>query len=749
MSSNSQGSGDDAEPLMLHEDRRAMLARYVELRLEQLMTRQFGIAIAGLLLMAFDGVVLGVCVYVLSQIGETVENGTARRVGRKLTEGMEADQGFRLTLIAAAVQSVILAACVHITFFSEGTGQAPLFSYAFLIGMAANGGLLMAYHPAATRIRLIVFGLTFASLLTGSLILTEEWGPRLVLETVGAAFLAFYMRTFLDTVYSGMRMRRRQDRVMQEQATALAATNAAMRRRQREMHRLNLVARNANDSVILSRPGGHISWVNDAFTRITGYSREDAVGRRIGDLLNGPETNPETIGAIADAVRHGRPFRGEILNYTKSGEKIWIETNIVPVAGEDGRTETVVAVERDVSVARRQAAELAAAKLAAEEGAQAKAEFLATMSHEIRTPMNGVIGMADLLSETDLTEEQRLYADTIRGSAQALLTVINDVLDLSKLDAGKMRLSPVDFDLPDSLRGLVRLLGPQAQDKNLQLILDIGGDLARWVKADDGRLRQVLLNLVGNAIKFTDRGSVTLKARTRDTGGSYDLTLTVADTGIGIAPDKLDHVFERFSQAEATTTRRFGGTGLGLTIARMLVEAMGGRIEVASEPGRGTTFTIRLKLGYGNEAAVAAAAAQPRLAAAAMARYAGLSILVAEDNRVNRLLIQKLLQDIPVLVDFAHDGQEAVDKVRTQAPDIVFMDMSMPVMSGIEATKQIRAGGGPQPAIVALTANAFACDRAECLEAGMDAFLSKPVRKAELFAAIRAHCTALPRRAAE
>lgn len=748
MASVSPADVTTSVPPIRTEDPRAALAQYLNVRLQQAMTRQLGIAICALVILTFEGMVLGIFVYVLLLIGEFVENRTMQRVRRRLEEGLELETAQRLTLITAIIQSLIFAVCVVITYFGDTTGQAPLFTYAYMVGMAANGGLLMHFHPMATRTRLAIYGVTLVGVLAGSLIRAENWDSVLVLNTLGAILLAFYVRTFLDSVYAGMRQRRQQDQVLTEQANALAAANAAMRRRQREMHRLNLVARNANDSVILSRTGGYISWVNDAFTRNTGYSREEAVGRKIGDLLNGPETSEETVKEIGDAVRDGRPFRGEILNYTKSGDKIWIDTNIVPVAGENGETETVVAVERDVTAARLHAAELAEAKRAAEEGAKAKADFLATMSHEIRTPMNGVIGMADLLAETDLDEDQKLFADTIRSSAQALLTVINDILDLSKLDAGKMRLSPANFSLPDTLIALVRLLGPQAREKGLVLELDMGDALAQTVFADDGRLRQVLLNLVGNAVKFTEHGSVTLRARSRDTGSGYEVVFEVTDTGIGIPPEKLERIFERFSQAEESTTRRFGGTGLGLTIARLIVETMGGRIEVASQVGQGTTFTVHLKLAYPNAEAEAAADPTVQRPITSMAQYAGLSVLVAEDNRVNRLLIEKFLQDTPLKLSFAHDGVEVVDLTRKLEPDLVFMDMSMPLIGGIEATRRIRDMDMPQPVIVALTANAFAGDQLECLQAGMDAFLSKPVRKTELLQAIQTHCRPPAHRAA-
>ncbi|MCH5375165.1 MAG: ATP-binding protein, partial [Planctomycetes bacterium] len=571
--------------------------------------------------------------------------------------------------------------------------------------------------------------------------------PGCAMNAVGTLMFALMVYAFLAFVNGGFRRNRRHTLALVRQGRKLAETNAALLRREKEAHQLSLVAKNANDSVVLGDPDGRITWVNDAFTRITGFTADEAIGALPGDLLSGRRASPDMEQKIRTAIRNGEAVRGELQNVTKDGRSIWIETNQVPVLDAQGDVEMVVAIERDITAAKRHAKEMAEAKRAAEEGARAKAEFLATMSHEIRTPMNGVIGMADLICETRLSEEQRLYADTIRSSAMALLTIINDSLDLSKLDAEKMQLNPVAFDLEDCFKETIHLLCPQAQEKGIDLALDVDFALLRSARADDGRLRQILINLIGNAIKFTETGGVAVRASVRSEDGGFRLCVDVEDSGIGIPEDMMAHVFERFSQAEADTARRFGGTGLGLTISRLLVEKMGGRISVSSRQGVGSCFSFWIAIEPVTEVPASKESHMP-IARANAWDMDGIRILVAEDNRVNRLLISRFLRDLPVELHFAHDGHQAVIMTEQHRPDLIFMDMSMPVIDGIEATRQIRSGDGHQPVIVALTANAFDSDREICLSVGMDAFLTKPVGRADLLEAISRHLPEVVKRSA-
>ncbi len=352
--------------------------------------------------------------------------------------------------------------------------------------------------------------------------------------------------------------------------------------------------------------------------------------------------------------------------------------------------------------------------------------------------MNGVIGMADMLGGTGLTAEQTQYVDTIRNSAEALVKIINDILDMSKLDAKKMTLTLAPFDLRACLQEVAALLSTQAHKKRLTITLDGLDSLPGQVVGDEGRLRQVLINLIGNAVKFTDVGGVSVRVCNMPVSEGCRIEIEVEDTGVGIAEDQLNAIFDSFVQADTATTRRFGGTGLGLSISRKLIDAMAGKMEVRSTAGAGSCFRFAVTLG---RAAEQEHADPSKPDSGDLNRLQGRRILLAEDNRVNRMLIEKYLADTPVELRFAHDGQEAVDETCNWHPDLILMDMSMPVMNGLQATEYIRAQSGPQPVIVALTANAFDRDRAACLAAGMEGFLTKPVRRSDLLASLMHHCS--------
>ncbi len=644
------------------------------------------------------------------------------RRGRSIVE-VSPDAAARLTRAGVMVLALVWASG-GILFGTRIPGEELGFLLVIMAGLVAGGATnLVADSFSFYGLSTVLLG----SVLAG--VLARESEPRALL--LAALVLSFWV--IMSVLY-----RRSHDRLLESLAAREALREAA------EANSLVRSLINGTEDLIYYKDAdGVYQGCNHRFADLLGFAEEEIVGKTDADLVE-PQRARAYRASDMQALTSWDALKSEEWIVDGDGRRRLLETVKTVFRHSEGKALGILGVVRDVT--ERKEAEERMRELAesAERATRMKSAFLANMSHEIRTPMNGVLGMTEILLRTELTADQRNSLEMVRSSGEALLAVLNDILDISKIEAGHMELEEIPFDLHETIVGAAQLFSVRARERGTDLSVDVASDVPRGVRGDPTRLRQVLSNLVGNAVKFTREGRIRVTARAEEVGREEArVRISVRDTGVGIAPEERETIFREFTQADSSTTREYGGSGLGLTISRHLVALMGGDLKVESEPGKGSDFFFTLTMPLRDGAASAPGAADDLDSALAGRPLPGfgeppLRVLVAEDNAVNQQVAAGLLRKWGYEVSVAGNGREAIEALEVDVPDIVLMDVQMPEIDGLEATKRIREDPRFRALpILALTAHVLPQERAECQEAGMNDYLPKPFKPDQLAERVR------------
>jgi len=494
---------------------------------------------------------------------------------------------------------------------------------------------------------------------------------------------------------------------------------------------LSLVASSTVSGVIINDAEGNVEWVNPAFEEITGYGIMDVYGNHLGDVLKGELTDYTIIEKTRELSKQKQSFEVDLLVYRKNGQPLWITVINSVILDDAGKVKKYIEVIIDITSKKKAEMELISAKEQALQLNKAKDMFISVMSHEIRTPLNAVIGMSHILSEDNPSESQKENLNILKFSAENLMTLINDVLDFTKIETGNIELEKTSVDLREMMQGITSSLKYKVAEKDIYLNYTIDDAVPNYILGDRTRLVQILLNLTGNAVKFTEKGGVTIDLKViEESTQEVRIRFAVTDTGIGIPANKTNTIFESFKQASADTTRKYGGTGLGLAIAKSLIELHESRINVDSVFGQGSTFWFTITFKKVDNTAV-----NNNISTAEIGLK--INVLVVDDNQINRLLINKVLKKWGITADFAENGLEAIQKtVANHNYDVILMDIHMPEMGGLEATQILRGKEDEycrKVPIIALTASMLSNQLNEIEEVGMNDFILKPFDPKNLY----------------
>lgn len=485
--------------------------------------------------------------------------------------------------------------------------------------------------------------------------------------------------------------------------------------------------------VAFTDPKGNINYVNELFCQTSGFDKNEIIGKNF-KVLNSGLMDKKFFNEFWGSILKGNVWKGEMCNKNKHGYLYWVESLIIPQKNEKNEIIGFASFNQDISLRKKlekeiefNSKELIKSKNLAESALQAKALFLANISHEIRTPMNGMIGMCNLLSQTSLSKEQKKQVEIIEECGSFLLELVNDVLDFSKLEAGKFVYEEEDMDLKKIINDVVRLYETKASEKGIVLYQTVPENFPSFVIGDAHKIRQIISNLVSNAIKFTEKGTIEVKVNILSSENSLcHILFEVKDSGIGISSEAQEKLFKPFSQVDSSFTRKIGGTGLGLSICKGFIDHMGGKIWVESKPPSGSSFKFDLKFKLSNKTE-STNLMNSNTIDSTMGNIKPLKILLVEDNKVNQMVFQGYLGKLGYQADTAANGIECLEGLKNQSYDVIFMDCHMPIMDGFETTKQIKQNYPNPPLICALTASALSEEKNKCFEVGMNNFLSKPL----------------------